>query len=412
MTALKFTAPQDALPEIGLLRFCETLQEREKVQACIDIGNITHAARHLKTDERNFRRSIARIKARAAAQGHAPEFGMTEQVPDGFKLKGRSVLRKLDPVTGQRVEVLSWDKTSADEERRAEMWRAALDEACRNDIPALAPVPGPTHSVADLLNFYVFTDYHLGMRAWAEEGGADWNLEIAEDLIIRSFQYMLDNTPDSEVGFIAQLGDFAHFDSLRPVTPTSGHIVDASSHYTEIVRAIIRIMRRMVAMALAKHPKVVVLMAEGNHDIASSVWMREIAKSWYADEPRVEVVDSAHPFYAYEWGVTMLAIHHGHAAKKTDFAKLFANFFAEMWGRTKKRYGHAGHYHHEVVVAEDGGMTTKQHSTLAPNDSHSARHAYKSERQTDATIYSRRTGKVSELICTPEMLYLPERLAA
>ncbi|MCR2185578.1 winged helix-turn-helix domain-containing protein, partial [Salmonella enterica] len=89
---------------------------------------------------------------------------------------------------------------------------------------------------------------------------------------------------------------FAHFDSLRPVTPTSGHIVDASSHYAEIVRAIIRIMRRMVEMALAKHNRVVLLMAEGNHDIASSVWMREVAKSWYVNEPRVEVIDSAHPF--------------------------------------------------------------------------------------------------------------------
>lgn len=407
---LRFEPDPTAIVDPALKEWADE-RTREVIDAVNLHGGYRAAGRVLGAGHSALIRRVETAQKRAALAGYSPRHGMTETVPDGFKLRGRSVLRKLDPVTGQRVEVLSWDKSSADDERRAEMLRAALDEACR-EVPSLPRVVGPTHSVADLLNFYVFTDYHLGMRAWADEGGADWNLEIAEDLIIRSFQYMLDNTPDSEVGFIAQLGDFAHFDGLRPVTPTSGHIVDASSHYTEIVRAVIRIMRRMTAMALAKHPKVVVLMAEGNHDIASSVWMREIAKSWYADEPRVEVVDSAHPFYAYEWGTTMLAIHHGHAAKKTDFPKLFANFFAEMWGRTKKRYGHAGHYHHEVEVAEDGGMTTKQHSTLAPNDSHAARHAYKSQRQTDVTIYSRRTGKVSELICTPEMLCLPEMQVA
>lgn len=388
----------------GLKPFA-TYRQREFIEAVQRAdGNISQAERDMGVSQGLIARAIRTVKKFAATRGYSPEHDMTHIAPDPFVVKRVSTNYKADGSVGQQ-----WVIAEPERERRLEMAMAAFDEASKA-VPALPRIPSPQHFAQDLLNFYVFTDYHLGMRAWSEEGGADWNLEVAEDLIVRSFQYMLDNTPDSEVGFIAQLGDFAHFDSLTPVTPTSGHIVDASSHYTEVVRAIIRIMRRMVGMALEKHPKVVVLMAEGNHDISTSVWMREIAKSWYSDEPRVEVVDSAHPFYAYEWGVTMLAIHHGHAAKKTDFPKVFANFFAEMWGRTKKRYGHAGHYHHEVVVAEDGGMSIKQHATLAPNDSYAARHAYKSQRQTDVTIYSRRTGKVSELICTPEMLCLPSPL--
>ena len=96
MSGLRFTAPQDAPPTEGLLAFCETDRQRECVQALIDIGSMTHAAKHLNTDERGFRRMISQIRARAATQGYAPEYGMTEQVPDGFKLKGRSVLRKLE----------------------------------------------------------------------------------------------------------------------------------------------------------------------------------------------------------------------------------------------------------------------------------------------------------------------------
>jgi hypothetical protein len=271
-------------------------------------------------------------------------------------------------------------------------------------LPVLPPTTKPIYSVAELLNVHVFTDYHIGMRAWSEEGGAHWDIETAESLIIRAFQYMLDNSPNAAVGFIAQLGDFAHFDSLRPVTPTSGHIVDASGHYTEIVRAIIRIMLKMISMALAKYPRVVVLMAEGNHDIASSVWMRELLKAMFTEEPRVEIVDSATPFYAFEWGNTMIAVHHGHAKKLPDMPKMFANLFSAMWGRTTKRYGKAGHYHHEIVTGEDSGMKITQYPTLAPNDSHSARHGYESNRQTSVETYSARFGKMSELVVTPEML--------
>lgn len=404
---LNFQPDDDSDLLAKLLPYATDVQARY-VEAIRVHGSGRAAARAMGVSGDTVSKSIRALRRMGALKGVAPECGMTESVPDGFRLKGRSVLRKLDPVTGQKVEVLAWDKISADDERRAEMIKAAIDEAC-SAIPALPRVPAPMHTVADLLNFYVFTDYHLGMRAWSEEGGADWNLEIAEDLIMRSFAYMLDNTPEAEVGFIAQLGDFAHFDGLRAVTPTSGHLLEASSHYTEIVRAIIRIMRAMIEMALKKHNRVVVLMAEGNHDIASSVWMREVAKSWYADEPRVEVIDSAHPFYAYEWGVTMLAIHHGHCAKKFDMAKIFANFYAEMWGRTKKRYGKRGHHHHEVEASEDGGMKNQMYPTLAPGDSHTARNAYKSVRQTNADTYSRRFGKVSEIIVTPEML-CPEPL--
>jgi hypothetical protein len=38
-----------------------------------------------------------------------------------------------------------------------------------------------------LLNCYVITDYHLGMLSWKAETGADWDIEIAEQMIIRWF---------------------------------------------------------------------------------------------------------------------------------------------------------------------------------------------------------------------------------
>ena len=389
---LEFTPPDDTedYPE------WVTPTQIKYLEALKEYGSHRKAAIALGCGKSAISDALARYRKTAAKHGHAPGH-FDDGVAPGYRM-GKVTIQRANGLV-ERV----WERQHPDEIQRDAAFRAAVEEACR----AITPLPRvcpPAHFAGDLLNLYVFTDYHLGMRAWSEEGGADWNLQIAEDLIIRSFAYMLENTPAAEVGFIAQIGDFAHFDGLRPVTPTSGHVVDASSHYAEIVRAIIRIKRRLVEMALAKHSRVVVLDAEGNHDIASSVWMREISKAWYADEPRVEVVDSASPFYAYEWGVTMLGFHHGHCAKKLDMAKLFANLFAPMWGRTTRRYGKRGHYHHEVVVDEDGGMKTTQYPTLAPSDSHAARHGLQSVRQTMAETFSRRFGKASEIVVTPEML--------
>lgn len=397
--ALSFVPTDDDTPiDPELAKWASPAQLKALQLVAENGGNVRVAEKALGLANDVLGHPIRRLRKLAASKGFSPPHGLTNPVPDPFTVTKVSTLRNRDgEITAQWVQA----KPEA-EEQRAAMF-AAIAEAMKG-LPVLPPSSPPHATLSDLLNVHVFTDYHVGMRAWSEEGGAHWDIETAERLILRAFRFMLDNSPNAAVGFIAQLGDFAHFDGLRPVTPTSGHIMDASGHYAEIVRAIIRIMLAMIAMALAKYGKVVVLMAEGNHDIASSVWMRELLKAMFANEPRIEIVDSATPFYAYEWGQTMIAVHHGHAKRLPDMPKMFANLFSAMWGRTTKRYGKAGHYHHEIKVGEDSGMVVTQYPTLAPNDSHSARHGYGSNRQTSVETYSARFGKVSELVVTPEML--------
>lgn len=349
--------------------------------------------------------AMRRLSAAAARKGFAPGH-FNDGVAPGY-LMGKVTVQR-----GAAGEIeRTWERQSPDQSRAMEAMLAAVEEL-KADIPRAKPSAAPVVTVHSLLTQYTLTDYHLGMRAWAEEGGADWNLAIAEDLLTRSFEYLVAAAPRARVGLICQLGDFMHFDGLMPVTPTSRHVVDAAGHYTEIVRVAIRCLRRLVDHALTKHERVVILAAEGNHDIASSVWMRELLKTLYELEPRVEVLDSGKPFYAYQHGATMLAFHHGHGRKKETLSAYFAAAFSTMWGATRYRYGHSGHYHHEVVVKEEPGMKWTQHPTLAPNDSHSARGGYVSERQASATTYSDRTGRVFETVVTPEMLTDDFRTAA
>jgi hypothetical protein len=170
-----------------------------------------------------------------------------------------------------------------------------------------------------------------------------------------------------------------------------------------MVEVAIRILRRVVDFALARHARVVVLIAEGNHDMASSVWLRHMFRALYEKEPRIEVISSPLPYYAYQHGETMLAFHHGHLKKNDQLPILMAAQFPKLWGATTKRYAHTGHRHH-VEEKEHSGMIVHQHSTLAARDAHAARGAWVSERSVTAMTYHAKFGEVARNTVTPEML--------
>jgi len=295
-----------------------------------------------------------------------------------------------------------WVKTSLDQERRDAAIKAAY-EAMSGDLPRLEPVTPPNVTNAKLCNVYTFTDYHMGMLAWHKEGGADWDIGIAARVLDGAFEAMIAGAPAADTCVIAQLGDFLHYDGLAAVTPTSGHPLDADGRFSKMVQATIAALRRLVTRALTKHRRVIVLMAEGNHDLASSVWLRHMFKALYENEPRVEVIDSELPYYAFEFGRVMLGWHHSHLSKLAGLQSVFAAQFRAMWGRCDRVYLHTGHLHHRHVK-EDGGAIIEQHPTLAARDAYSARGGYQAERAAIGITYHADFGEVARNTVRPEML--------
>lgn len=382
---------------MSLLEYCETDRQRELIELYLQLGSANKIAIKLGLNRRGVDKTIARVKAKAASKGYSPDHDMHKTVPDGFTVRGVSTYYNKDgKPTGQ------WVKSRADDERRLEVIKDAF-EAMSNELPRLQPFPYAGIANQNLLNQYTITDYHIGMMAWHKEGGADWNVDIAEKTLVKCFGHMLSVAPNADTGFVCQLGDFLHSDGLMPVTPTSGHILDQDGRYSRIVQSAVRLLRTVVDMALAKHKNVILLMAEGNHDLASSIWLRLMFKALYENEPRVTVIDSELPYYTYQHGNTMLAFHHGHLSKNSSLPLLFASQFPEIWGATKKRYCHTGHRHH-VEEKEHSGMTVIQHATLSARDAHASRGGWLSERQAQSITYHKDFGKVATNTVTPEMV--------
>jgi len=295
-----------------------------------------------------------------------------------------------------------WVKSRADDQAREQIIREAF-AAMADQLPRLEPIAAPDPLASPLCNLFTLTDSHVGMLAWRREGGEDWDLKIAEDVLTRSFEHMVVAAPRARVAVVNQLGDFLHQDSMSPVTPTHGHILDSDTRFSKIVAVALRILRRVIDRALETHDEVHVILAEGNHDIVSSLWLRHMFKALYEREPRVTVNDSELPYYVYRHGRTMLAFHHGHIKKNEALPLFFAAQFSEMWGATAKRYVHVGHRHH-VDEKEHPGMKVVQHSTLAARDAYAARGGWTTERQALAITYHEEHGEVARNTVTPGML--------
>ncbi len=379
-------------------RFKEWATETQirAIDAVNTYGSERKAAVALGVTKTAINKSITQARKKAQFHGYAPEAHFTHPAPDMHVVKGVSTYyNKEGQPAGQ------WVKTRLDQEAAQIAMKAAI-EAFAEDAPRVAPSEIPDHCVESLLNLYTITDAHVGMYAWSKEAGEDWDLKIAEKTIVSAISHLIRNSPKAETALINQLGDYLHIDSLSAVTPTSGHLLDADGRYGLLVKVAVRILRTVVDLALAKHARVIVLIAEGNHDMASSVWLRHLFSLVYENEPRVIVHESEMAYYCHMHGKTMLTFHHGHLRKPAEINSVIPAQFPKEWGAAAHRYCHMGHMHH-LMVKENAGITVMQHPTIAARDAYSARNGWIADRRMIGITYHREFGETSQTIVNPDM---------
>lgn len=325
------------------------------------------------------------------------EHGEEWKPSDGLVIKGKTSLIDAE---GRIITQHVMERAGAADQFAA--MRAAV-EAFKEDLPRAVPVAAPPAKRHDLMNFFAVTDAHFGALSWREETGADYDLTIAENLLVDWFSAAIDLSPPAATAVFAQMGDLAHYDGMESKTPTSGHILDADSRFPKVVRVVIRTLRRVVRMLLEKHERVHIIMADANHDPASGAWLREMFAAFYDDEPRVTVDSSASTYYVVEHGKTSLFVHHGHRRNIGNVDSVFAGKFRDVYGRTKFSYAHLGHLHSDELKTTNL-MKVERHETLAAPDAYAANGGWLSGRSAKVITYSKEHGEVSRLTLTPEMV--------
>jgi hypothetical protein len=379
-----------------LYDYC-TPRQKQVLEAIEQFGSARGASTALGMAIGGASETYICVKKKAAKAGYSPEHDFTRPVPQGYVAKGVSTYYNAEgKPSGQ------WVKASLSHQALVDAMREAVD-GFKDEILPASVIVAPEAAEDHLCNLYTFTDYHLGMLAWHKEGGSDWNISLAEKTIIAALSQMIDQSPKAHTAVLNIQGDFLHTDGKTPVTPASKHVLDADSRFPKIRRSAIRVIRSLVAMSLQRHQEVHLIIAEGNHDEESAGWLSDLFAVHYEDEPRLSVSDAVLPFYVFEWGNTMLGVHHGHKVKNESLPLLFAAQFPQEWGRTTRREIHCGHRHHRDEK-EYNGVTVVQHPTLAARDAYAARGGWIADRAAWAITYHKRFGAVGRVMITTEML--------
>lgn len=373
-------------------------------------GNVSEVARQMGLSRSTCDKHVRTIREKGHEPGVQPVGSNYAGIPTILRgpedeaRRRRSALSTLVKHKRDEGVVLEWVKTPL-EKQRAEDVYAEIIEGLKDKIPKARPVALPSRKLSDdLLNLFVVTDYHLGMKAWHEETrGDDWDTSIAEKLLVDWFAAAIKSAPAASTAVFAQLGDFLHWDGMDAVTPASGNLLDADTRFQKLVRVAIRAIRQVVRLLLEKHASVHLIMAEGNHDPASSVWLRELFSAFYETEPRVTIDLSPDPYYCVEHGDVSLFFHHGHKRKPTNVDDVFVSKFRDVFGRTKHSYGHMGHMH-SIETRETNLMVVEQHRTLASSDAYASRGGWMSGRDAKCITYHRGYGEVGRVTVTPDMV--------
>ncbi len=364
-----------------------TLRQREVIDAVRDTGSQTAAALQLGMAASSVNRRLQGALTRATIQGYNPEQGLTTIYPEGYLMEKVTVHKH----NGMVVD--TWERMNADKEKQLDLLRDAISAICEGVEP-LPPVPLlETEGNSKLLVNIPIGDAHVGMLAWGEESGADYDLKIAEALHCQAVDMLIDSTPVAADCCIIDLGDFLHADNLFGTTSRGGNILDMDGRYHKVVRTAIRISNYYIQQALKHFTHVTYRPEVGNHNDVGAIWMQELLTILYRDEPRVTIGNTAGCVYFWQHGLCFFGSHHGHTIKFDKLPDIMAAHIMDEHIETKFRKFYCGHIHHKTVRAADFNTCEVQtYRTLAAKDAYASSHGYHAPRDITAEVWHKEYG--------------------
>ena len=384
-------------PDKKLLDYCVSDKERLYIEATIEHGSMRQAAAACSVSAGTVRQAIDRVRTRAAKMGYAPEFDLVRPTTAPFAVKGTSTLYGED---GQPK--LQWVKTNLEREAQLEIMKQAVEALCDDVLPVRA-ISAPPDVNEQLMSVYPWGDPHVGMYAWADEVGENFDLDIAEADMCNAVDYLVERSPPSKRGVLINLGDFFHYTNMTGTTERSGHILDRDSRTAKMIDVGVRIIKRCLERMREKHEIVELINAPGNHDETFAHFLNVLFRNLYANEHRVIVHDQPTTRHYLQHGKCLLGVVHGHQTKDRDLPGIMATEKPLEWGATKHRVFFRGHHHHDNRV-EYTGCIVEQMRTLAPGDAYAVGGGYLSGRDMKCIVMHSEFGEQMRLTCGIDVL--------
>jgi hypothetical protein len=309
-------------------------------------------------------------------------------VSSGETLKGSSTLYDEDG----NIK-LQWVKTDVEKENQLE----ALRELVESLIKELPKFKGrdctSNYTSEDLMAVYPLGDPHIGMKAYKDEAGDDWDLKAAQETFCGVFDRLVKTAPSCKRAVIVNLGDYFHRDNVAGVTERHRHTLDVDGNYMMMVDTGLKIMVQMINSALEQHESVEVINMLGNHDDTGAMFLQAALKHMYEDVPRVTIGCTSSVFQYFQHGSSFFGVHHGHTCKADKLPLVMATDKPKEWGSSDYRYWLTGHIHHDTRK-EYSGCSVESFRTLAAKDAYAYSGGYRAGQDSKALVIHKDYGEV------------------
>lgn len=210
-------------------------------------------------------------------------------------------------------------------------------------------------------------DLHYGQLCWAPESGEHYDSKIAADRFMAAINRLLGLAGGFNIERIYfPIGhDFFNTDTPTDTT-TAGTPQHNDGRWQKMYQEGVGLLIEAVDM-LRRYAPVEVILVQGNHDYERSYCGALHLDAYFRDDPNVNVNWQPVERKYYQYGDNMIVHTHGNGPKKGDWLGIVASEEPEMWGRTKFREVHMGHYHH-LSVEENHGLVTRFLGSLSATD--------------------------------------------
>lgn len=314
----------------------------------------------------------------------------------GQRIKETSTLR--DGPSG--AVKLVWEKTEPDREEQLRIMHEAFADLAAS-IPIAAPVKRPEICMADLLTVIPLGDPHIGMLSWRQETGANFDLAIAERIMMVAVDDLVERMPPAHTGLLLNLGDYYHANNPSNRTPQSGAPLDVDGRFEKVMRAGFAIKCRMIERMLEKNQVVHVRNNKGNHDPELALFLTMLIEQRYRDEPRVVVESSSKAHWYMQWGECLIGSTHGDKkSSASELHMIMSEDCQPIWSSVTWRRWYLGHVHHESVGSH-GRTVCETFPTTAPGDAWHVGYGYRAGRDMRCDVWHKRMGWSDRMLAYP-----------
>lgn len=224
-------------------------------------------------------------------------------------------------------------------------------------LPRLPKIQTPKQDPNGHLMEMCIFDHHFGMLAWNRETSEDYDVKIAQKVMIYAVRQHLRSAQARGVNrILIPLGnDVFHLNDPTAATPTNGNPLDTDCRLAKVFEAAEETWIRAIKECAEVAP-VDIIWIPGNHDPQTGYYLARVLNRVFENSSSVNISDDIKPRKYYRFGKTLLGYTHGDQTKDSQLPLLMAEERTD-YGECRWKEWHIGHMHKKKETHYNTGDT-------------------------------------------------------